>query len=57
VYSVSVALLVRSLEQYGTDRDQRTYQLLNVSVAAPADRRLREVFSATASIRNRTRVN
>jgi type IV pilus assembly protein PilW len=57
VYSVSVALLVRSLEQYGTDRDQRTYQLLNVSVAAPADRRLREVFSATASIRNRLRVN
>lgn len=57
VFSVSVALLVRSLEQYGADTDQRTYQLLNVSVPAPADRRMREVFAATASIRNRVRVN
>ena len=57
VISVSVALLVRSLEQYGTDTDQRAYTLLDVNVAAPADRRLREVFTATASIRNRVRVN
>lgn len=57
VISVSVALLVRSLEQYGNDTDQRTYNLLDVTVTAPADRRLREVFTATASIRNRVRVN
>jgi type IV pilus assembly protein PilW len=57
VISVSVALLVRSLEEYGTDIDQRAYNLLDVVVAAPADRRLREVFTATASIRNRVRVN
>lgn len=56
VFSVTVALLVRSLEPYGLDRDQRTYQLLNtdvVNVVAPGDARLREVFTATASIRNR----
>ena len=57
VISVSVALLARSLEQYGVETDQRSYNLLNVTVTAPADRRLREVFTATASIRNRVRVN
>ena len=57
VISVSVALLVRSLEQYGSDRDRRDYNVLDVTVSAPADRRLREVFAATASIRNRVRVN
>jgi type IV pilus assembly protein PilW len=57
VISVSVALLARSLEEYGVDTDSRTYTLLDVTVAAPADRRLREVFTATASIRNRVRVN
>lgn len=57
VISVSVALLARSLEEYGVDTDQRTYSLLDVTVAAPADHRMREVFAATASIRNRVRVN
>jgi type IV pilus assembly protein PilW len=58
VISVSVALLARSLEQYGKETDQRSYTLLDdVIVAAPADRRMREVFTATASIRNRVRVN
>jgi len=57
VISVSVALLARSLEEYGVDTDSRSYSLLDVTVAAPADRRLREVFTATASIRNRVRVN
>jgi type IV pilus assembly protein PilW len=57
VISVSVALLARSLDEYGTDSDQRSYSLLDVTVAAPGDRRLREVFTATASIRNRVRVN
>ena len=58
VLSVSVALLVRSLQEYGADTDQRQYRLLNdVVVDAPGDRRLREVFTATASIRNRVPVN
>jgi type IV pilus assembly protein PilW len=57
VFSVTVALLVRSLEEYGPDTDQRTYQLLQganlVTIATPADRRMREVFTATAGVRNR----
>jgi len=57
VYSVSIALLVRSLEEYDTDRDVRTYQLLNVPVPAAGDRRLRAVFTTTANIRNRVPVN
>jgi type IV pilus assembly protein PilW len=57
VISVSVALLARSLEEHGVDTDQRSYAVLDVTVAAPGDRRLREVFAATASIRNRVRVN
>jgi type IV pilus assembly protein PilW len=57
VYSVSIALLVRSLEEYDTDRDQRSYQLLNVPVPAAGDRRMRAVFTTTANIRNRVPVN
>lgn len=57
VYSVSVALLVQSFDQYGTDLDKREYQLLDESVAAPNDRRMREVFSGTANLRNRVPVN
>ena len=57
VYSVEVALLVRSLEEYGLDLDRETYQLLDASIPAPNDRRMREVFTATVGIRNRMRVN
>lgn len=57
VYSVSVALLVRSPEQYGTDLDKRTYRLLSVDVDAPNDRYMRDVFSATANLRNRVPVD
>jgi len=57
VFSVSVALLVRSLDQYGNDLDKRDYQLLDVTVSAPNDRRLREVFAGTANLRNRVPVN
>lgn len=57
VYSVEVALLVRSLDGYGRDRDTEQYQLLDVLVPAANDTRLREVFTATTGIRNRMRVN
>lgn len=58
VIAVRVALLVRSIEQYGTDTDQRSYRLTaDTTVAAPGDRRLREVFTSTVSIRNRARVD
>jgi type IV pilus assembly protein PilW len=58
VIAVRVALLVRSIDQYGADTDRRTYQLLNAApVTPPGDRRLREIFTATVSIRNRVRVD
>jgi len=57
VFSVRVALLVRSLQEYGADVDRRQYQVLDAVVPAPADRRLREVFTATANLRNRVPVN
>jgi type IV pilus assembly protein PilW len=57
VVAVRAALLVRSIDQYGTDTDRRSYQLLSVTVPAANDRRLRQVFTATASIRNRVRVD
>jgi type IV pilus assembly protein PilW len=57
VISVSVALLARAVDEHGADTDRRSYNLLDVTVSAPGDRRLREVFTATASIRNRVRVN
>jgi type IV pilus assembly protein PilW len=60
VVSVRIALLVRSVEQYGTDPDRNTYQLLSeatgITVPAAGDRRLRQVFTATISMRNRTRI-
>lgn len=57
VYSVEIGLLVRSLDGYGNDRDQETYQLLGVDIPAIGDNRMREIFTATSSIRNRMRVN
>jgi len=58
VYSVRVALLVRSLERYGADKDASTHDLLTgtdkVTVAAPNDGFYREVFTTTVVIRNKT---
>lgn len=52
VISVRIALLVRSLSAYGTDRDTGTYQVLGEEIADPGDRHLRQVFSTTVTIRN-----
>lgn len=57
VYSVEVALLVRSLDEYGADKDTEAYQLLDVAVPAINDRRMREIFTTTVGIRNLIRVN
>lgn len=57
VISVSIGLLVRSVNEYGTDADPRTYQVLDVTAPASNDRRQRDVFTTTISIRNRVRVN
>lgn len=56
VLSVRIAMLVSSVQEYGNDRDERTYQLLDTEVPAPRDRRLREVFTTTVGIRNRVRI-
>lgn len=57
VYGVEIGLLVRSIDGYGNDRDTETYALLDVTVAAANDTRMRETFVATTGIRNRLRVN
>lgn len=58
VVSINIALLVRSQSEYGTDRDQGTYDLisstLGARVSAPNDRHLRQVFATTVSLRNQT---
>lgn len=56
VFSVRIGMLVSSVQQYGTDLDERTYQLLGTAVPPPRDRRLRDVFTTTVSIRNRVRI-
>lgn len=54
VIAVRVALLVRSLSEYGPEKDSSTYQVLDVNVTAPNDRRMRQLFTTTATIRNQT---
>jgi type IV pilus assembly protein PilW len=56
VVSVRIAMLVSSVQEYGNDRDERTYRLLDTEVPPPRDRRLRDVFTTTVGIRNRVRI-
>lgn len=53
VLTVTVALLVRSPDEYGTERDTKTYTLLDKTFTAPSDRHVRQIFSTTATLRNR----
>jgi type IV pilus assembly protein PilW len=53
VITVSVALLVRSPDEYGNDPDAKTYTLLDNTFTAPGDRHLRQIFATTATLRNR----
>jgi hypothetical protein len=57
VLSVSYSLLIRS-DDVGTDRDNKTYQLLTAGVGganipAANDRRSRLMFTTTVALRNR----
>jgi type IV pilus assembly protein PilW len=52
VVTVQIALLVRSMSEYGTDVGPQSYDLLGVSVANPGDRHMRQVFTTTVNIRN-----
>lgn len=53
VITVSIALLVRSPDEYGNERDAKTYTLLDRTFTAPNDRHLRQIFVTTATLRNR----
>jgi len=59
VASVSIALLISSIEQYGTiDADTKDYDLFNdgtVDFTAPGDHRLRQIITTTATLRNYAR--
>lgn len=52
VQTVRIALLVRSTSEFGTDRDNGSYELLDSRITAPGDRHLRQVFTTTVDVRN-----
>ncbi len=53
VTSIKIGLLIRSLNEYGTDTDTSTYQVLDETIAAANDRRRRKVFMTEIAIRNK----
>ena len=53
VMAVRIAMLVRTLEQYGQDVDSNTYQLNDFTVPAAGDRFKRRLFNTTVLLRNR----
>ena len=54
VVSVQLALLARTVDEYGTDTDAATYNLLGDVIDPVDDRRRRRVFTGTIQIRNRS---
>lgn len=54
VVSMQVAFLVRSDQEYGSEVDTRTYQLLGNNIGPFNDRRYRSVFTTTVAVRNRS---
>lgn len=52
VVSVRFKLLVSHVDEYGTDADTKSYQLLDEAVPAPGDRRFRRVFGTAVNLRN-----
>jgi len=53
VMSVRIALLARTVDEYGRDVDTNTYQLNDVNFDPVDDRRKRRVFTTTVVLRNR----
>ena len=53
VIAVRIAMLVRTLEQYGQDIDAQQYQLNDFTVPAANDRFKRRLFNTTVLLRNR----
>jgi len=60
VVSVNMAILVRSVDEYGTEKDKKVYPLLGGAAGGGAsfgpfnDRRNRSVFTTTITLRNDT---
>lgn len=54
VVSMSVAVLVRSIEEAGVEKDNRKYDLLGTILGPFNDRRQRALFTTTVVFRNRT---
>lgn len=52
VIAVRIALLLFSPDNADMDVDARTYELVGTDITAPSDARLRQVFSATSTVRN-----
>lgn len=53
VLSVEMSLVSRASDEYGTEVDTGTYDLMGLQFDPVDDRRLRQVFSTTVGIRNR----
>ena len=53
VASVRVSLLMRAPQEYGTETDSQLYDVNGTRVQAPDDRRLRQVYTTTVTLRNR----
>ena len=54
VVSLSIAVLVRSPDEAGVEKDNRTYNLLGTTLGPFNDRRQRAMFTTTVVLRNRT---
>ncbi len=54
VVSVRVALLIRTVAEYGVETNTATYDLLGNTINPVDDRRRRRVFTTTVQIRNRS---
>jgi type IV pilus assembly protein PilW len=54
VISVSIALLIRSVEPTSPSNESRTYQLLTTSVTTANDRYERTLYVTTVALRNTT---
>jgi type IV pilus assembly protein PilW len=52
IVSVRIALLMRTLEEYGTITDENSYTLLGTVYNPTDDRRRRRIFSTTIQVRN-----
>ena len=54
VVSINMAMLIRSIDQTGVEKDNKTYTLLDATYGPFNDRRSRSVYTTTISLRNDT---